>query len=637
MDKTAKFRGCALLAGLVLSTSACMKYTLEASKPPPDGGGCPIPMFPMFHAPKALDVLFVVGNSPGMATQQERLRAGFEYFMDATQHRPDGLLDLHLGVVTADLGAGPYEVIPGCSRLGGDKGILGQAGGENRGEAAIGPGQRYIVDVAPKGCRIQRRYLEAGVECLEHDCTQANCDLARTPGSSERLTFSIDPETGCPRCRNYQGDLTDVFAAYADVGDQGCQFQQPLEAMKKALDPQDPDAAGPNRGFLREDSFRAVVFLTNEDDCSASKPWVLFYPDPSEDRLDSALGPLTSYRCFEFGITCDRDDRTVEGPRWNCAPRRAEDPNNLLYPIHRYISFLEGFEDPDLLLVAAIAGPVPDRVTVTRDELGRPKVAPSCQDPQAPDQGAAPAIRLQALLEYFNSQQDLSAWAFTSICSEDFALPLLGIGAALEERTRDRCWPEPIAGCPNGPLGTECSPCYPRCQVTAILDRATPNETKKKVHWCGEVCRTGLCRPEDLEPCLYAPASKKCTCRQGLFPTVLPTRDGSVLEGCAPLKYPYADPELDLDPSLAPLLGDDSDYAPACWYVSLDPTCSPSDWGQAPPIPGLFKVVWAEPPPPRAAIRKGCETVPLREGNCHDGLDNDQDCKTDEEDEDCTW
>ncbi len=619
-----------LLAGLPGAQSSCTKYALEPTETPPRR--CPKPL-PLPPAPEAVDILFVVDNSPSMASKQEKLQAQFKRFIDVLRHRRGGLPSLHLGVVTTDLGTGTYTNIPGCTRLGGDKGILGQAGAENRGDTAIGPGQHYIVDVAPQGCRIQRRYLETGVECLEHDCTQENCDLARAPGSSQRLTLSIDQETGCPRCRNYQGDLADVLAAYADVGDQGCGFEQPLEAMKKALDRQDPDAAVANWGFFRDDSFLAVVFVTDEDDCSASKPEVLFDPDESQNRLDSALGPMTSYRCFEFGITCDTDDRTVQGPRSDCVPRRADDPLNLLHPVNRYTAFLEGLKDPNLLLVAAVAGPVPDRVTVTRDDLGRPKVAFSCQDPEDPDQGAAPAIRLQALVGYFNSEGDLQEWAFTSICSQDFSSVSSAIAHRIADRTTDPCWKDPIAGCPNGPLGTECSPCYPRCRVTAVSYPRTPGETAKKIHWCGEVCQGGLCKPEDLEPCLYAPGSKKCTCRDGLSPTVLPDGNGNLMEGCAPLRYPHPDSEAACDPTLAFLSKNDPEAAPACWYVSANPNCSPS--GQNVPARALVNIVWAEAPPSGTSIRIECETVPLKEGNCHDGLDNDQDCKTDEEDEDC--
>ncbi len=381
-----------------------------------------------------VDILLLVDNSLSMQAAQQVLRTQFQSFVRTLQEGLGGMPNLHVGVVTSDLGAGGYTNIPSCTRLGGDKGILGQSGGVNRGEQYIGTGQHYIVDVSPVGCAIQRN----GQSCTDNDCTQANCDQAVSPGSDESLHLVTDTATGCPRCRNYSGDLSDVFSDYALVGEQGCGFEQQLEATRKALDPQDPDAGGPNAGFLRDDSFLVVLYVTNEDDCSAAQPQVIFNPDPNLDRLDSPLGPLTSFRCFEFGITCDVNDRTVPGARHDCVPRDETDPDNYLFPVNRYTAFLEGLRSTGRLLVAAIAGPVADPVNVVLDNMGRPKVDFSCLDPTNPTEGGTPAIRIGAVVGYFNDQQDLSDFAFTSICSNDYTPALRALGQKLADKILGR-------------------------------------------------------------------------------------------------------------------------------------------------------------------------------------------------------
>ena len=115
---------------------------------------------------------------------------------------------------------------------------------------------------------------------------------------------------GCPRCRNYEGTLQDAFQYLAKVGSNGCGFEQQLEAVTKALDENETPE---NRGFVRDGSLLAVIFITDEDDCSAQDPNTLFRGDPSGGTCDDTLGCRSNYRCFDFGIRCDVNDRTV-GP-----------------------------------------------------------------------------------------------------------------------------------------------------------------------------------------------------------------------------------------------------------------------------------------------------------------------------------
>jgi hypothetical protein len=54
-----------------------------------------------------------------------------------------------------------------------------------------------------------------------------------------------------------------AFSCIAQLGPDGCGYEQSLEAMYRALDP------AVNPGFIRDDAALAVLFITDEDDCSA--------------------------------------------------------------------------------------------------------------------------------------------------------------------------------------------------------------------------------------------------------------------------------------------------------------------------------------------------------------------------------
>ena len=614
----------------LLPAWGCVQRSLQG--PLPTGG----PRGPYSLVDQArtrnVDILFAIDDSESMSNEQTNLKAQFSVLMNTLQQVPGGLPNLHLGVVSSDLGAGNYTTIPGCREIGGDKGALGMVKGTDLGAQCIGAGQHYIVDVEPQWCPITKSPQEEGVTCTADSCDQSNCDVVARQG--EYLTLVHDSTTGCPRCVNYTGTLEDVFNCYASLGVDGCGFEHQLESVRRALD---ESLTPQNTGFLRQDAILAVIWMSDEDDCSSNKPDRLFNPDPNKNRMNSDLGPLTSFRCFEFGITCDVNDRTVMGLRGNCTPRF--DDQAMLYPVSRYTSFLESLKDPLRLIVAAIVGPVPDKVEVELDAQQRPKLSFSCLDPVNPNEGGVPGIRFKAVIGHFNDDTAMNEWAFTSICSTDFSSALHGVGNKLADAMAEKCPAQPFDGCRNGPAGTSCAPCLPTCSVLDVEQRNTDQEKTLLVHWCGELCRHGLCRKDDLQPCGYDEAGR-CRCPDGTYPTKIDDE-----EGCAPLQYPNGNPEFAAppieatDPALARLIprqeptcmgrdcpGGTEGVASACWFVSANTTCS---FGAG------FKVVESAALPPRTFTAAWCATVQPTEHHCFDGLDNDQDCLVDQADPDC--
>ncbi len=376
----------------------CGNGTCEASEGPQNcPADCP--------GTQAVDLLLVVDNSGTMAAEQAQLRAEIANLVGNLRHPVNGLPDLHIGVTSTNMGTGAFPIA--MCEAGGDGGALLKP------TACTNPvGAPYLMDDAPLGCTINR---DANGDCTSDTCTQANCAAG---------TLATEAGTGCPRCRNYSGEtLSEALACISDLGTSGCGFEQPLEAMRAALN-NHPS----NTGFPRADSILVVLFLTDEDDCSASNPQLF---DNSQTQLTDPLGPLNSWRCFEFGVTCDVNDRTTAGTRQYCQPRT--DSGAMLFSTSDYVSFLLGLRDPGEVVIAAIAGPVVNHsVDVAIDSgTGWPSLEPSCS---AGTGGAAvPGVRLRALAEQFNALTDMS-WAYSSICEPSYQPALSSLGQGVRFR-----------------------------------------------------------------------------------------------------------------------------------------------------------------------------------------------------------
>jgi hypothetical protein len=282
----------------------------------------------------AVDVLFVVDNSASMAEEQVSLAAGLPTFIAALETAAGGRPDLHLGVISSDVGIGPFQLM-GCNANGDNGLLLGNAG----------------------GC----------------------------PGVAE--PFLIDsPDGAGGRTINYpEGQLAETFGCMVQLGTLGCGFEQTLESLDRALTP------GSNPGFIRSDALLAIVILSDEDDCSASDTAMF---DTSQTTLDSTLGPLSSYRCFEFGVECSPDSRTQVGARSDCQVRSA---SPYMPTSDEYAASLLSLKPASEIITAVIAGPTAP-VAVGINDLGNPELEPSCSSASGE---AVPALRLHAFVSAF--------------------------------------------------------------------------------------------------------------------------------------------------------------------------------------------------------------------------------------------
>jgi hypothetical protein len=233
-----------------------------------------------------VDVLLMIDSSDSMGAEQAALVAELPRMVRVLTSgdlegdgRPDfpasGLL--HIGVITSDMGAGGHPV-PSC-----EDGIGGSALGDD--------GLLITLDTTPTT-----------------GCTPTYPAFFGFAGSGDHDDAAAD------------------LVCAASVGLGGCGFEQPLDAVLKALSPSEPGGytvAGyvppvfvdgtlghgdrENAGFLRSDSVLAIIVLSDENDCSA-RDTDLF--DPESVVYGDA--PL-DLRCFTHVEALHPIERYVRG------------------------------------------------------------------------------------------------------------------------------------------------------------------------------------------------------------------------------------------------------------------------------------------------------------------------------------
>ena len=269
------------------------------------------------------------------------------------------------------------------------------------------------------------------------------------------------------RVRNYAGRLTETFAKMARLGDGGCGMEQPIKAARIAL-------SNKTDGFLRDDALLVVVFVTDEDDCSAKDP--ALFGDQVADAC-SELGTNTSYRCFEHGVRCyDGKGSRALGDRSNC---RADESSPYMESVSGFAGFLKGLKtNPAQVVVAAIYGKpnwvhtIPDERVTTHKT---PRLADVCGGSGKEGTGATPAIRMNALLAEFGGRASQS-----SICESELSWAMGDIGLVTRRAaTRSHCLGGRLIDANAGAAGIQ-----PTCRVEVATDVGTDAERRIEVPPC---------------------------------------------------------------------------------------------------------------------------------------------------------
>jgi hypothetical protein len=324
-----------------------------------------------FTPTRKVDMLFVVDNSSETIRLQASLLNNFPVFLTSLQGLSGAPPDMHIAVVSSDLGAGDGS-IAGCNATGGDKGIFQHTPRGRCTSTGLAPGATFIAD---------------------------NGEVT-----------------------NYTGNLVDVFDCIAPLGEQGCGFEHQLAAITRALGADGAPPPEENQGFLRPDAYLFIMVVTSEDDCSAP-PSGGFY-DTTMNTLASPLGPIANYRCNEFGHLCNgvkpprlapngsvNDTVTLTG----CTSAEQAGMLTPVADITRQIRSLKRFPDQQIV-VAVVAGPptpytVKWRQPYMADTGPWPEMTHSCttSDPSV-IWSADPAVRLSQWVSGFGANgQFLSA------------------------------------------------------------------------------------------------------------------------------------------------------------------------------------------------------------------------------------
>jgi len=155
-----------------------------------------------------MDIVFVIDDSGSMAEEQENLATNFPNFIQVINDfvTTDGAaLDYRVAITTTGRDVDYSVVLPGFGAL---------------------PFSEQGDDGAfRQSCGMPRRWLERA-----------------------------------------DGNVAQTFSCAAQVGTSGPSIEMPLYAAELAL--RDRVTDGTNAGFLREDALLALVFLTDENDCS---------------------------------------------------------------------------------------------------------------------------------------------------------------------------------------------------------------------------------------------------------------------------------------------------------------------------------------------------------------------------------
>ncbi|HVZ71670.1 MAG TPA: hypothetical protein VHJ20_04785 [Polyangia bacterium] len=355
-------------------------------------------------APK-IDLLFMVDNSSSMLPLQAKLVASFSSMMTVLQGLPGGVPDLHIGVVSSDLGAGNSIDVPGCNSGGGDRAVLQSAPRDPTTCARIGT--------------LNGRFL------------------------------SVSTDSTGAMVHNWSGDgsLADAFTCIGRLGDSGCGIEQQLASAELALDP--VIAPPENAGFVRSDAYLGVVLITNEDDCSAPYNSPVF--QATSKYVSDPLGPLTSFRCNRVGHECRIGDGPWEAPiAAGTYTECRSNENGPLDKVGDFVTFLRGLKgDPARVFLGVIAGPptpyvVTDDYTPTNDDpAGKwPQVSHSCT--QSDGTYADPSVRLWQTVEGVGERA-----MFESICNDSMGPALTNLTRRLVAPLQPPCVvvPDPGPGC----------------------------------------------------------------------------------------------------------------------------------------------------------------------------------------------
>ena len=391
---------------------------------------------------RLLDLVFMIDNSPSMAPKVAKMNAQFPKLIAALKDPADGTLpDLRVAIIDSDLGTGGAYTSGSC-----------------------GP-----------------KTLSDGTMSSYGDLGRFQMINSTSCGVTNSNATYLEYTKGMPV--NFTGDINTVFACLAGgLGTLGCGEEHSLQAFEFALVASGLGKTNDDQKLmLRLNAYLGLVFLTDEDDCSAA-PNDGMFGDKSELRGESA-----SLRCYTRSHACNGNNLTsVNGPGYpttqafsaplsactartdtcnfstvdtsqptNCSPLKdiktlaneikglKSDPTNQIL-----VAGIFGYplSDADMAMATYKIAPVPNPNSA---DAVHPTVFdswPVCYDPQhkpadpntfdvnAAGWGATAGLREAAFVDEFGP----NGLKF-SICQTDFSASMKLIGDSLAKKLQNLC------------------------------------------------------------------------------------------------------------------------------------------------------------------------------------------------------
>jgi hypothetical protein len=379
-------------ATVPLALWACNAHPLEQPKPAPEQQ---TDLVYEVNPVRKLDLLFVVDNSNSMMQEQANLKKNFPDFMNELTKIQGGVPDLHIAVVSSNVGAGPTQPAAECPP-GGDRG-----GFQILPECGFDAGQNgYFLSVDGTG------------------------------------KTNFEGQGGLPK-------LPELFGCLASLGIKGCGYEHHLLSMYFALDGKTNPTKGRNADFLREDAYLGIVVIADEDDCSGS---------PTADFFGEAIqGQSGSLRCALKGHTCNGQalpTMPFSSDLSQCQPyvRQAGEENSRLIDVSFFSEFVKSLKrSPDKILVSTVIG-WPSAANEASAKYALKEIntargleldlAPICED--AATGSAAPGIRLHSFAKSFVNN------TVHPICNADLKQAMTEIGVKLRTILENTCITSPL-------------------------------------------------------------------------------------------------------------------------------------------------------------------------------------------------
>jgi hypothetical protein len=404
-----------------------------------------------------VDLLFLIDDSSSMRLSQDNLMRNFPVLMTTLRNLPGGLPNVHIAVISSDMGAGDGSIASCDSEDPGTPIGTGGAGGLS----TVGA-KRGMFQFSARGT-----------------CTSTGLD----PGA----TFISDVDG----LRNYTGNLEDVFTCIAALGEQGCGFEHQFAAITRALGVDGRGTApAANLGFLRPDAYLAIVLITDEDDCSAA-PGFKLYDTASNTNMASHLGPPANFRCNEFGHLCNGAPPDRNAPNLDVTATVSYDgctsneTGQYVLGVRDTADRIRSLKaDDGQIMIAAITGPrapyvvgwkQPSTEDTSCNANGQscpwPVVQHSCV--AADGNFADPAVRIGELADQFGENGRV-----LSICDTDYSPALADIAGSVVAYVNEPCILGRIATKP-GTTHEDCT----------VVD----NATGATIPACADTGGTGQC------------------------------------------------------------------------------------------------------------------------------------------------